>query len=44
MSPWIGLTSHNQFCHLTDLRALTLAGPLWHKSVPYPLAVQLLKN
>ena len=27
-----------------DLRALTLAGPLQHKPVSDPLAVQLLKN
>ena len=27
-----------------DLQALTLAGPLRHKSVPDPLAVQLLKT
>ena len=32
------------FKRLIDLRALTLAGPLWHKSVPDPLAVQLLEN
>ena len=27
-----------------DLRALILAGPLQHKPVPDPLAVQLLEN
>ena len=28
----------------TDLQAVTLAGPLWQKPVPDPLAVQLLRN